>query len=319
MRNKTKGVIGVIIGCLIISLISCKKLPGPYSNLSDTTTRAIKTNIIQIETGRSSPGWVKVYLSVTNQNGTPLENFTVANFEVTEGTIPVKLGEITLASFEESGQPIATPLIMDYSGSMSGQPIRDMETAVKSFIGKMQTPDKGEIIKFSSYVEVVQPFTTDKNLLIAAVDRSWPGAGHYTALWDALYTGITDATGQTGLRAVLGFTDGYENASSHTWSQLIQHALSSKIAIYSIGLGNCDSIKLKTLSDTTGGRSFYAPTSEELKEIYDLISGQIRKCYTLKWNVKSQPGQTVQVKIKTTYECANGTFECTSTGSFVAP
>lgn len=314
-------IVTPLIVCIMLNFLSCIKTPPPepYSDPYDFTTTNIKTNIIQIETGESGFTWVKAYISVTNQEGTPLENFNVANFEVTEGTIPVELGEITFNSFEGGGGSIATPLIMDYSGSMSGQPIVDMETAVKSFISKMQAQDIAEIIKFSSWVEVSQSFTSNKDLLTLAVDSSWSGAGYSTALCDAIYTGITDASQQTGLKATLAFTDGYENCSSHTWSDVIQHALNSKLAIYTIGLGECDSSHLKLVADTTGGRYFYAPTSQDLQNIYQLISGQLQKSYTLKWNVKSQSGSQVTIIIRVTYECGNGTFESISTGSFVAP
>jgi len=321
-------LLGLFLKCREREIIGSGKA---YSNPNDSVTTSIETNIIQIELPKvliykidtNSDGEVKVYLSVTNQNGTPIDSLNSYNFEVEErtssGTLPVESEEIDVTTVEQSGSAIATSMIMDYSGSMSGQPIVDMETAIKSFINNMQSGDKGEIIKFSDYPEVVQSFTTNKNALISAVDEEWPGAGGSTALYDAIYLGLTDTYSQSGMKAVLAFTDGCENASVHSKSELLSHADALRIAIYTIGLGGVDEQELQELANYTGGRYFYAPTSQDLKDIYDLISGQLRKSYVLKWAVKSKSGLKVTLSITTTYTGGNGTFSDIATGEFTAP
>jgi VWFA-related protein len=330
--NKTLTLISVLVGCLVVVFLACHKKEEPkpaegdtpYSNPHDSLTESMKSNAFQFDTGSAGSRWVKGYLSVTDQDGRPLENFNRANFQVSESAASsvyaIPTGDVTVSTVGGSGQAIATPLIMDYSGSMSGQPIVDMDSAVKTFVRLMQPQDKGEIIKFSSTYEVVQPFTTDKALLIASIDSFWPGTGGSTALCDAIYQGLIDVVPQTGARAVVTFTDGGENNSSHTWSEVISRACSTGLAVYSVGLGGyVDSLILKHVADTTGGRYFYAPTSQGLEEIYQLISGQLRKAYTLQWNVKSSSGASVQTTLKATYTAQKGTFTSTSKGSFVAP
>jgi VWFA-related protein len=328
VSERTLLTLAALTGCaLVFTLVSCStaQKEQPYSNPNDMTTTDLVASIVQVDTGHSSPGWVKVYLSVTDQDGTPLENFKRGNFEVSEvtttKTYDVDLGDITLSTVGQSGQPVATAMVMDYSGSMSGQPSTDMETAVKTFIGLMQTQDKAEIIKFSDYAEVVQSFTSNKSSLTAAVDGSWPGAGGMTALCDGIWQGVTDAGSVSGMRAVIAFTDGKENSSSysHMWPYLIPYAQSNHVAIYTVGLGDCDSLILKDACTSTGGRFFYAPTSQGLQQIYQLISRQLRKAYTLKWPVLTPKGASVQASITTTYAGGNGTFSKTAAASFVSP
>lgn len=305
------------ITCIAFLFLACGNGgEEAYSDESDFNTTAVQTNIVQVETGASSPDWVKIYMVVTDQEGNPLQNFTVGNFAVMEfqtDSIDVDAGEITFDVFGgTAGGTIVTPLTMDYSGSMSAENITDMETACSTFVVMMQSQDRAEIIKFSDYVGVVQAFTSDKNLLIAAIkDSIWPSG--LTALYDAVFQGIEDACPETGLRAVLAFTDGWENASTHTLADCIAEALSCGLGVYTVGLGSPDSVSLDSLARATGGRYYHAPTSQELADLYSLISGQLQNSYTLKWNIQS-PSGTVFIIVTTTYTCGNGTFTSTAVG-----
>lgn len=306
------------ITCIAFLFLACGNGgEEAYSNESDFNTTAVQTNIVQVETGASSPDWVKIYMVVTDQEGNPLQNFTVGNFAVIEfqtDSIDVDAGEITFAVFGgTAGGAIVTPLTMDYSGSMSAQNITDMEVACSTFVSMMQSQDRAEIIKFSSDVEVVQSFTSDQDILIQSILASWPPAGNMTALYDAVFQAIEDVCPETGLRAVLAFTDGWENASTHTLADCIAEALSCGLGVYTVGLGSPDSVSLANLASATGGRYYHAPTSQELADLYSLISGQLQNAYTLKWNIQS-PSGVVFVIVTTTYTCGNGTFTSTAVG-----
>ncbi len=60
--------------------------------------------------------------------------------------------------------------------------------------------------------------------------------------------------------------------------QMAQRAKDNNIMIYSIGFGSdADTDLLKNIAAITGGKYYYAPTGNQLKEIYEAIASQISK------------------------------------------
>lgn len=318
----------MVAGCGKEEVTAPSPVTGPYSDLSDNTTDALVTNVVQIETGgtlaMSLARWVKVYFSVTNQNGTPLERFNYFNFALVESTdtqvVKIDSSRVTVQTVEQSGRAMATSLIMDFSASVAGQPEADMKVAIKGFIEGMRSNDAGEVIKYSDLTEVIQHYTTHKGSLNSAVDAYWPGAYGRTALYDAVYLGMLHTDTRSELKLVLPLCDGWDDASQHSLWDIFSLADSTDVRCYTIGFGaDVDTFNLKEIAWVTDGRFFYAPTSADLTKVYSSISNQIMKCYVLGWEVQSPTGSNVTAVITVSYECAKGTFTSTARSSFTAP
>ncbi len=231
---------------------------------------------------------------------------------------------------------------MDYSGSMfvgtydstakRYARIRDMETAVKTFINAMGTSDRAEIIKFGSNtaINVVQTFTSDKALLRKAAD-TLSFDRNYTALYSSIVRGLIDATSQSSssyARAVIAFTDGGENDSTVPRDSIFRASRRNAIPVYTVGL--LDSVYHSTppglyssendlvqIADSTGGFYFYAPNAAQLAQVYQRISGQLSNAYaiTINWPSTGLPpaGTQITVVITITFEGFTSTFTRTYT------
>ncbi|MBN1398097.1 MAG: VWA domain-containing protein [Bacteroidetes bacterium] len=249
-------------------------------------------------------------LVIADQNGSPITGLTSQNVTVNLvwGNMAQTGNSVTanvlIQSVSQSGKNIAVAMTMDYSGSMEKywnstlgeyQQIIDMENGVKTFVNALGTNDICEIIKFDSYVEVFQTFTSSKQALIHAVDSSGYFGGS-TALYQSIYTGLEDLDGISSssyARAVVAFTDGVENASSVNFNTMIQKANQNAIPVYTIGLFDSTlhttppgqysggERTLVEIADSTGGFYFYAPNAAQLAQIYGSISGQLANAYTI--------------------------------------
>lgn len=206
-----------------------------------------------------------------DQDGNPITNLNIANLEVLEDGIPVVITDVRTVG--QAGQPISVCLVLDRSGSMGYQGNADLEQAASTFVNLMGANDAGEVVNFSTSVSVDQPFTTDKSLLLAAIQGR--SAGGSTALWSAAYQGVTDTAQRGGRMAVLLMTDGYDNNSSHTQDQVIAAANAGGVPIFTIGLGSSVDPGLAEAANQTGGLAFVAPTSADLDTLYQKISGQL--------------------------------------------
>ncbi len=323
----------ILIAIITLGVItSCKKdkkdepTPTPtntaYSNPSDKITTAIVSNIPRIEFGVAKSPILKLYLSITDQNGDPLKNFNQYNFKVEQtitGQPTTQVANFTLSTIQQQGGNgnLGVGITMDYSGSMGSQDIIDMEKAVKSFIKLKRASDQLEIIKFDDMIYVAQKFTTDTTKLNKAVDSTY-NLGGSTAFWDACDTSLIDASKLTGfIPAVIGFTDGNDNSSTITQSGLINKALQYQIPIYTVGFGSPDSTSMATIANSTGGRYYFTPTSAQIGDLFQTISGQLTNLYVLTWDLNTGSGKTVTIKITTSYTGGNGSFTSISEKTFV--
>ncbi len=320
----TVGFLSLIIFAfsLFTVLPGCKKettdtSKKPYSNKKDDSTTSIQLNIPRIELNPLKSTEIKLYLSVTDQNGHPFTEFNQYNFTIKQvcvgETDTAAIASLTFTKLNESGNNIAPSLVLDYSGSMTSY-IPDLETAVSTFINLKEANDQMSIIKFSSYVEQVLSFTADKQKLLDSLLSSWPGAYQSTAFYDALGLGLQNSsafinTHTTFMPALIGFTDGLDNDSyQYNYQSIIDEANQQQIPIYTIGFGDADSTTLKYVSESTGGRFYYTPDATYLQTLYSLISGQLQNIYVVKWNYTNTSCTQVLVEVTSSYTCKNGTF-----------
>ncbi len=341
-------VLLVLAVSLLITITGCKK--DEDSSTDPGAATVITANGSLAPTSRTQ---AQGTMFVSDQTGTPVTGLTASNVTATMkwGTAKVTAmdsvtGAILLQTLSQSGKNIAVAMTMDYSGSMYVGPvdpvsqryqrIKDMETAVKTFVTAMGTQDRAEIIKFGSLssISVVQPFTSDKTLLTRAADTlSFDRS--FTALYSSIVRGILDASGQSSssyARAVVAFTDGGENDSNVPRDSIFRASRRHAIPVYTIGL--LDSVyhttppggylggperDLVQIADSTGGFYFYAPNGAQLVQIYQRISGQLSNAYTItiNWPGTSLPpaGTLVSVTITVRYGALSSTF----TRTYVMP
>jgi Ca-activated chloride channel family protein len=321
--------------CIVLILVSCLtgcEKYGSYisygkkgfTNTNDDSTTAVKGTVPRIELTNQNTK-ITVYLSVTDQNGNPFTEFNEYNFtiqQVCKGSTDTTLvKDVTFSSMNQQGKNVAVAATMDYSGSMVSSDITQMEAALSDFVKYKNSADYIEIIKFSSGDDVVQAFTNDAASLQSALVAAYPGIGGSTAFFDAIYTGLTDCTtlisSKTGLLpAVIAFTDGNENNSQVSFTDVITLAQNNQIPIYSIGYGSVNQQIMGDLASMTGGRYSYTPDATQLKQLYSMISGQLKNIYQVSWSFVDPGCDEVQVIVKTTYTCKNGTYVSYTTKSF---
>jgi len=178
--------------------------------------------------------------------------------------------------------PISVALVCDVSASM-GQgnptPISGMKAAGHAFVDLMNGySDEAAMIMFGSTVITYQSMTTIKPMLTAAVDALFASGG--TALWDGAYAGVLEAItdGSNPCRAAIVMTDGADNASTRTPSEVIALARQGRVKIYTINLGSSiHSPAIELLATATGGTFYHTADPMELVDIYTDIMASIRR------------------------------------------
>jgi VWFA-related protein len=243
----------------------------------------INVAINQIKTVCNTAGATsdKAYVTVVDQLGNPITDLSKLIFSLTENQnsqdFPVNNFRVDFIS-----ESISISLVLDYSQSMfdSGS-VTAMEDAVVNFINQFTADIESEIIKFNRVISVVQPFTTDKDALIAAVDSVFTPMSK-TELYQAIIKGIDDVALRptTNLKAVVVITDGRNNSVSPsiTADTAIDEALSKDIPVYIIGIGAAiDWNDLEKIAADTGGRFYPSYQADDMTDDFGKLANTLIK------------------------------------------
>ena len=258
---------------------------------------------------------ITAYVSVTNQNNTPISGLTAANFAVTEDTTCTP--SITVTPISTTGTPVSLAMTVDYSGSMSAANIADAKTGLSNFINLGGASDRFAIVKFSTDVEVVQDFTSNKTLLLNQVNGMSDYSSGWTSLYDSIYDSVTLVNSESHRKAVIAFTDGVSNDDVHSLTETIDYAKANNVPVYTIGLGSASTTILQQIASETGGVYYYAPSSSELADIYAQISEHISNQYEITYQTcnPNYDGTYRDVVVSATYSGLTGS----GTSGYYAP
>lgn len=317
---KTKNILLSIMVLGLIFFIGCKSetVQPPQYQITKLNTNGtfVATNHTQIQGT----------MFITDQDNKPVNGVSSSNVTASlrwgsMSPTDTGVGGIVIITQHGggSGSNVAAGLTMDYSGSMGSQQIACMQNACTTYVNSMNASDKSEIVKFASGVEVVQPFTNNKTDLNNKILSYWSGTGGSTALYQAIYQATGDVKQQPSnlIKGVIAFTDGGENNSTITRSEMINFALLNGIPVYTVGLlttpNSTQAYDLQNIADTTGAFYFYShPDScTNLNNIYSTISGQLAGSYALTVNWQGtlpNPGTLVNVTITTTVSNLTSSF-----------
>lgn len=322
---KLKVLLGLTLAIFIIAGCEREQKFGirsvAYSNIDDYNTEDISSNVLRVELGNSDNN-ISMILSITDQDGIPLENFTIGNIEIYqmlgEDSIEINIENMYELNKQGNPDPIAAAMTMDYSGSMDYNDILSMENAVKTFVQLKNQQDLVEIIKFASTIETMQTFTSDTSLLIQAIE-AYSSVGGSTAFYSSVEQGINSVKNITDvIPAVIALTDGLDNNSYISLYELIELAKLSQIPVYTIDYGSdVISSNLLLLAEETGGRAFNSPDNSDIINLYEIISGQLSNLYVVEWDGAYSFGSEIVIRITVTYTAGNGRFTDTVEKIFI--
>lgn len=228
---------------------------------------------------------VFVTANVYDTVGQPIFGLTANDFSLT-GSLAEQARIVRVENVSDENLSFGVVLAIDVSTSMEGLPIDLARQAARAFVEGIGPNDPVAIVTFSRDVRVVQPFTTDKNILFAAIDNL--RVGGTTALYQGAYDAVrVAAQSPVPRRAMILLSDGgeYGNASRVGRNAAVQESVAQGVPVYSIGLGyGIDRTFLQELSAATNAQFFETPSSEELVQIYTDLARQFRSQYIITIN-----------------------------------
>lgn len=237
-----------------------------------------------VVTGASQDDFPKigVQFELRRPDGTFVRDATKEEFRVTEEGQDRPILDFQ-APLTKEDVPTTIVLVVDRSGSMNEEAkLASLKGAVARFLEKIPQGSKIAVIAFSSQVELIRPFTTDRAKVGRAVDELF--ADGPTRFYDAVAMALKLLEDQVGRRAIIALTDGLDTSSSTQLEDDVAAGQRLGLPIYTLGFGNereIDVNGLKQLAAGTRAQYYPARRAEELRKVYETIAERLGAGYSL--------------------------------------
>ena len=240
----------------------------------------------------------------------PLNRFVTGldkeNFKIAEDKI-----DQAITAFSSEDAPISVGVIFDCSGSM-GAKLQKSRQAVAQFFKTANPEDEFFLVEFNDNAQMIQPFT--HSLEEIQNKLTFTQSKGRTALLDAIYMGLHEMKkAKNARKALLIISDGGDNNSRYTETEVKNLVKEADVQIYAIGIYEFGSSRARTpeeasgpgllteVAEPTGGRMYEAENINELPDIAAKIGMELRNQYILGYSPSNHEHdgkyRRVQVKI----------------------
>jgi VWFA-related protein len=306
-----KGVAAFAVALACSALSLAQQAPGPGGAASGESISGSSPHSASAkETHRPYDIRINKELVLINVTVTdPLNRFVTGlqkeQFRLYEDKVQQKI-----VSFSSEDAPISIGLVFDNSGSM-GEKLQKSRLAAAQFFKTSNPNDEYFLVQVNNRPVLNVPFTTDTAKIQSALTFS-QSKGR-TALLDAVYLAMHQMKyAQNARKAILIISDGGDNNSRYTETEIKNAVREADVQIFAIGifepLGDRGRTPeeaegpslLSQLARQTGGRMYPVTNIAELPDIAAKIGTELRNEYVLGYTPKNQirDGKYRRVKVK---------------------
>ena len=239
----------------------------------------------------------------------PLNRFVTGlekeNFKILEDKAEQKI-----VTFGSEDAPLSIGIVFDTSGSM-GSKLDKSRQAVSEFFKTANPEDEAFLVEFNDRPELVNPFT--HNLEEIQNKLTFTQSKGRTALLDGVYLALhTMKKAHNPRKALLVISDGGDNSSRYTESEIKNLVKEADVQIYAIGIYEGAGSRGRTpeelsgpglltdISEPTGGRHFIVENLSELPDTAAKIGIELRNQYVLGYSPTNaqRDGKYRRVQVK---------------------
>jgi VWFA-related protein len=218
---------------------------------------------------------VRVDVLVTD-DGEPVMGLGARDFRVLDN------GVVQKPDLLEAGGPIKVVLVLDTSSSVKGVRFEQLVAASGKLLEALKPADQVGLLTFSERLDELVPLTTEHDRVRDMLGRVRPG--RRTALFDAVFAGLSLGAGDSGRWLVLVFSDGRDTASWLPAPRVLDAARRSSLVVCGVTVGegsNASRAFIDSIADVTGGRVAAATSDHELSRLFVGVLNEFRSRYVL--------------------------------------
>jgi len=218
--------------------------------------------------------------------------------------------EQDILQFSSEDAPLSIGVVFDCSGSM-GSKLEKSRQAVAQFIRTANPEDEFFLVQFNDTADLVQSFT--QNLEEIQNRLAFTQSKGRTALLDAIYLSLHEMKkARNPRKALLLISDGGDNSSRYTETDIKNLVKEADVQIYAIGIYEPIGARSRTpeelagpgllteVAEQTGGRQYAVENLAELADIAAKIGVELRNQYIIGYSPRNQErdGKYRRVEVK---------------------
>ena len=248
---------------------------------------------------------VTLNVTVIDSQGFAVTGLEKKHFALTDDKHPQEI-----MFFSDADLPLSVGIVFDVSGSMKGEKFERAKEALSEFIQTGHPEDEYFLIGFNSQPQLLLDGSRDSDAITRKLSFLEPQSS--TALYDAAYLARDRVlSGVHVKRAIVIISDGQDNNSRYSFSQLRRAFKESDVVIYAIGIqgptpGDAldffGKMLLSKLAGSSGGRALFPADSTALTEALEGIALELRHQYSIGYRPSNftLDGKWHRIKVKVT-------------------
>jgi VWFA-related protein len=226
---------------------------------------------------------------IDKKTAQPATGLSAADFQASEDK-----KDRRVESVEYTTEPIDAMLLLD--ASLVGEAVKPIANI---FINQLQPKEEMAIVQFASAADLIQDFTSSKELLRKAVENV--KYGNEPKVLDALYAAIDGGfTNSTYRRVIFLLTTGYEGSSRvRDPRSIVRLAQKNSVSICPVYLVGAERSMMEELAQKTGGASFRLNAKDQQltrTRVADIVKA-VRSHYVITLQGDNVPGEKFKLTV----------------------
>ena len=231
---------------------------------------------------------VQINVTVTTPNGRVVTAMEKEHFKLFEDNV-----EQEITNLRSEDVPLSVGLVFDISGSMSNK-IHRARQAAAAFFRSANPEDEFFLVQFNDKPELTIPFTTNTEEILNRM--AFTQTKGRTALLDGVYLAMNEMKkhAKNTRKAILILSDGGDNSSRYTESEILSAVREADVMIYAMGVFEAIGGRhapeeaagpglLSDIAERTGGRHFPVENLNHLADTAVKIGLELRSVYMLSY------------------------------------
>jgi VWFA-related protein len=233
---------------------------------------------------------VPIYVTVADRSGRLVTHLDQGQFEAFDNDKPAPI-----VGFSDDEMPITMALMVDVSGTMSGQFDR-VRAAARHVIDVLPPSDRLRIGSFGDEVAISPWLTADKAILRRIVDEElW--VSNETRLWTGLRSAMQSLKDEPGRRVVLALTDGVDSCGCPK-PAVATEAVAGEFILYAVSIeGRGLSKDTTDVVVSSGGAHFELARTGDLAVTFETIMYELHHQYLVAIR-PAHDGRTHRIEIR---------------------
>lgn len=298
-RDTPRAAVIYLLACSAMLIASPRSSPAQQTGGASAPApplKGVENKPLAIDTDL-----VSLQVSVTDKYGRFVSGLNRSAFAVYEDGVRQEI-----SFFSDQDAPAAVGVVLDVSGSMTGEKIMRAREALRRFIRTSHEEDEYFLIRFNQYPQLLLEGARGSEAMLALISGVEPQGA--TALYDAVAFGLGQIKhSHLNKRALIVISDGEDNRSRLGFRDVRRLIRESDVTVYTVLIGpllprSNGWMLMDELASASGGKSYFPGNAEKMSEAFEEIALELRRQYSIGYSPSNfvADGKWRRIEVKVT-------------------